>query len=486
MTIACLFFFIPLAGLAQRTLTQEQESVYDILKEFDGRVPMPYSLSESYLTQLTTSGSTVSRIPQKKEYEKIVRVLTIGEDEQLCDLLDVGIEEVDSLKLMGHVHQADLQMIRGNIYPKGHPKFDPSLPWCSDYRLSGIDLAECEIEGDSLPSYTFGGKTLLENIRLPEGLTEICQGAFSATGSLAFLSLPSTLQRLGRVAFDRSGIPTINLPESVEEIGEMCFYGSMLKSFKMQGVPRECGSNIFLASSLEEASLPDDLEEIYSGMFQHTPLKSLQIPEGVKTIGEGAFNFCIFLKVELPESVERIGSRAFASNVSAKEFVITDYVEDIDSLAFFNSGLRSVTIGESVKSIGLGCFAQNKLQYVYCKALQPPFVPDPVEGSYRLCLPFYNDPSRMRQDAVLLVPRGAKELYQNAFCWKEFSEIIEVDDDENARERMEEHTGIRNASAERDTTIDAYSTGGIHLKVSSLQEIPSGVFVVHGKRVVIK
>lgn len=488
LILGSLVVLLPVSSMAQQKLTEEQQSVYQILKEFDERMPSPFSLSEGYLENLATSADEACHKPARKaEGEKTVRVVNIGEGEQLSDLLDVAIDEIDSLKLTGHVHQKDFELIRGNLYPKGHSKYDPSLPMCYDYRLSGIDLSECEIEDDSIPSYAFSAKASLQFVRLPEGLEEICHAAFYRAKSLGSLTFPTTLKRLGPAAFAEAGLTDVNLPESVESIGEMCFYGeSRVKRFTMAAAPLECGNNLFLQSSVEEACLPDNMEQIYVGMFQHTPLKSVTIPEGVKTIGEGVFNFCIFLKTELPESIEHIGSKAFAGNVSAKEFVIPDNVESIDSLAFFNSGLRCVTIGESVKSIGLGCFSQNKLEYVYCKSMQPPFVPDAVEGSQHLVLPFDNNPSRAKQKDVLLVPKGTKELYENAFCWKDFTEIIEVDGDESAREKMAEHTGILNISSERALPFNVYTMDGVHMPTDSLSDLPAGIYIVNGKKYVVR
>ena len=484
---SCAVLAMPLAGTAQQELTEEQQCVYRVLKDFDQRMDLAFSLSDGYLEEQSLSATPASRqLTRKADGERIIRVIHIGEGELLSDLLDVPVETVDSFKLTGFVHQNDLALIRGNIYPKGHAKYDPSLPYCTDYYLTGIDLSDCVIEGDSIPSYTFSGKPLLASVDLPEGLEEICKCAFSGTKSLTSITLPSTLKRLGTIAFSQSAIESVSLPESVDEIGEMCFERSNLKHVTMAKAPLVCGNNVFFKTPLETVELPDGLTKIYDGMFQMSALKTIDIPESVTDIGDGAFNYCILLKTELPRNIVHIGYQAFAYNASEKEFVIPDGVEDIDSLAFYFCGLRCVTIGEGVKSIGLGCFSENKLEYVYCKAMQPPFISEAVEGSRHLCLPFDNSPSRTRRNDVLLVPQGTKELYENAFCWKDFSEIIEVDGDVQAYELMAETTGIQSAPYEKDERLSVYSINGVHIQASSMSELPAGVYIVNGKKVVVR
>ena len=99
---------------------------------------------------------------------------------------------------------------------------------------------------------------------------------------------------------------------------------------------------------------------------------------------------------------------------------------------------------------------------------------------------FDNNPSRTGQKDVILVPKGTKELYENAFCWKDFSEIVEVDGDKQASELMAETTGIQSAPYEKDERLSVYSINGVHIQTSSLSELPAGVYVVNGKKVVVK
>ena len=481
MILVMISLLMPMAGMAQQELSEEQEFVYQVLQEFDSRSGMPYSLADDYLRDLTAS-PTNNNTMRKAESEKVERTIHIGADERLQDLLDVPVNEIDVLKLTGFVHQEDLNLIKG-YYANPYERTEDDLPLCYEYKFSHIDLGECEIEDGIIPDHTFADKLLLEEVVLPEGLREIGDGAFYMARALKSVNLPSTLERIGRTAFYDTAIESVDLPEPLTDIGELCFAFSAVKSMTMAEAPLVCGNNIFFSSDLEKGTLPDDMTEIPLGMFQSTPLKDLVIPEGVTTIGPGAFNACHLFTPELPESLERIGHNAFCST-GIKNLVIPDGVVEIDSLAFKYCMLRSVTIGESVESIGLGCFATNKLQYVYCKAMQPPFVPEAVEGNANLTLPFDYNYSESR-DAVLLVPKGTKHLYESAHCWKDFSRIEEVGSEEDAQKWME-HTGIEGFTTSDASSTAIYDLNGVRMRAKSISELPAGVYIVGGKKVVVR
>ena len=117
-------------------------------------------------------------------------------------------------------------------------------------------------------------------------------------------------------------------------------------------------------------------------------MSSIVIPNSVTSIGEGAFLECSKLSsITIPNSVTSIGEEAF------KECSL----------------LSSITIPNSVTSIGKGAFLScNSLQEIICKTTTPP------ETNITLG---YNK--------KLIVPKGTKHLYENAFLWKDCSPIVE-------------------------------------------------------------
>ena len=123
-------------------------------------------------------------------------------------------------------------------------------------------------------------------------------------------------------------------------------------------------------------------------------LTSLNIPEGVTSIGECAFYKCSSLaSINIPKSVTKIGYEAFygcssieyvtlncpniktwfSGFISIKEIVLGEGVTSIEYGAFSGSGLESITIPDSVTSIGdkafYGC---SNLMEVTFKSVTPP------------------------------------------------------------------------------------------------------------------
>ncbi len=114
---------------------------------------------------------------------------------------------------------------------------------------------------------------------------------------------------------------------------------------------------------------------------EHTVLFTLA--DGVTTIGGGVFTSCSTLtSVTIPDSVTSIGSSAFAGS-RLTSIIIPDSVTSIGSSAFaYCSRLTSIIIPDSVTSIGTGAF-QN------CSELTSIIIPDSVTsigmGAFQNC-----------------------------------------------------------------------------------------------------
>ena len=81
------------------------------------------------------------------------------------------------------------------------------------------------------------------------------------------------------------------------------------------------------------------------------------IEDGVTRIGDGAFYHCESLtSVTIPDSVISIGDSAFYYCKSLKSIVIPDSVIQIENSAFCITGLESLTLGKSVRSVEFNAF----------------------------------------------------------------------------------------------------------------------------------
>ena len=106
-------------------------------------------------------------------------------------------------------------------------------------------------------------------VTIPEGVTDIENGAFASTWNLSYAELPGTLVNIGDEAFNGYKGQEIIFHEGLETIGNKAFWG---------------------ASSLRN---------------------DLYFPEGLKTIGDEAFKSVQSENLYFPESLESIGAKAF-------------------------------------------------------------------------------------------------------------------------------------------------------------------------------
>ena len=219
------------------------------------------------------------------------------------------------------------------------------------------------------PEYNYDG-TILNRLPeeydgmfdVPEGVTEIAEGAFMDCQSLSAISLPSTLTKIGNYAFKRcESLQAITIPDSVTEIGQAAFW---------------------MCHSLTDVVLSRSLCEIAYEAFCETAIEHIVIPESVRSIGDSAFEDCYNLyDVVLPENI-RIADSAFKGCVGlhsadalylnlynnphykliqvfphAKGYKIPDDVVEIGSGAFENSSIVHLEVPGSIKVIHNSAFS---------------------------------------------------------------------------------------------------------------------------------
>jgi hypothetical protein len=141
--------------------------------------------------------------------------------------------------------------------------------------------------------------------------------------------------------------------------------------------------------------------------LQYVMPKLLSIPDY-------AFEDCSSLtSVTIGDSVTTIGYEAFKKCTSLTSITIPDSVTTIGDDAFQSCySLKSVTIGDSVTTIGGWAFSDcHSLTSVYCKAVTPP-----VGGSSI----FSNNASNRK----IYVPMGSVGAYKSAWGWSSYSTAI--------------------------------------------------------------
>jgi hypothetical protein len=263
---------------------------------------------------------------------------------------------------------------------------------------------------------------VLTEITLPEGVTTIGRGAFKYCYALAEITIPNGVTTIGEYTFNKChALKAATLGSGVTIIGEWAF--------------SEC-------NALTAVTFPDGVTTIGENAFSEClKLTEITIPNSVTTIGRAAFYDCHALhRITIPASVTTIGDSAFrcraltaievaADNAHyasedgvlfdkakttiiqypigrrADHYAIPAGVKTIEMFAFYRcSALTSVTIGDSVMTLGKWAFADcPALAGVICLAVEPPTI-----HKYS----FNSDAAR-----VLYVPAASIDKYKADERW---------------------------------------------------------------------
>ncbi len=311
---------------------------------------------------------------------------------------------------------------------------------------TGLTSIEIPNSVTSIGEAAFNGCWNLTSIEIPNSVTSIGSEAF--TGTAWYDNQPNGLVYAGMVAYRYKGtmpnntnlilkdgalgiavsafswcdgLTSIKIPNSVTSIGSLAFYGcDGLTSIKIPNSVTSIGSSAFSGcTGLTSIEIPNSVTSIGSEAFSGCRgLTSIEISNSVTSISWCAFYVCTGLtSIEIPNSVTSIGSEAFYGCTGLTSIEIPNSVTSIGEYAFCRcTGLTSIEIPNSVTSIGYHAFNG-------CTGLTSVTVLSTTPVSINSGT-FSNT-----ANATLYVPKGSKAAYEAANCWKEFKEIIEIEDD---------------------------------------------------------
>ncbi|MCQ2613758.1 MAG: leucine-rich repeat domain-containing protein [Treponemataceae bacterium] len=364
-------------------------SWYAIIDEeavvFDKENPLSYSVVQYLITDnyevtlyphfrggYITKDVNVDDIPTivEKSYEDYSYSVKFGEDipDEIWNATIQVLGQKSGVTL-------DLSNVSQEMFSRACPK------QLMDDELSGNELA------------TLAGAGWLGEVILPKEGTEVPAYAFLTNGYSTlkvFFPEESKYVKIGDYAFRGQQYVKISVPEGVKEIGAHAY----------EGAGEYAGYD----------PLPDSLEKIGDCAFFQSCISDVTIPKNVVSIGEGAFQQYSYTYAKLSSvafaegsKLESIGDSAFAGS-AIESMTLPDSLKTIGISAFEDcEGLKSVKIPDSVESIGHFAFK-------YCTSLTSVEIPGSVQVLPRTML-YYCDKASVTVKSAF----GAADNWDNWF-----------------------------------------------------------------------
>ena len=295
---------------------------------------------------------------------------------------------------------------------------------------------------DDSPFKDYGIKT----VTIGDGITSIGDYAFMGCTGMTELTLPNSVTSIGRGTFvDCSGLTELTLPSSVTSIEEKAFSdcSGLAKITSLAGIPPVCYSEVFdgVNKTNCELIIPGESVAAYKqaeGWKEFSNIRLLAAISGrcgdsiTWTLDEscnltlsGSGEMWNYNRKDLPfkdygiktvtigDGITSIGDYAFVYCSGMTELTLPSSVTSIGNVAFSKcSGLTELTLPSSVKSIGQSAFFNcSGLSKITSLAGIPPMCGRGVFDGVN------------KTNCELIVPKGSVAAYKQAYGWNGFSNI---------------------------------------------------------------
>lgn len=248
---------------------------------------------------------------------------------------------------------------------------------CTNLKTVSLDTANSKLT--KIGRYSFAYCEKLTGFDIPSSLKELEEGVFFRCSSLKKIIIPDTVEKIDRSAFyECTNVIEIKIPGTVKEASDIALVGcekvitaelpiSMVTLANLQRsddletlVIVDDGSTelpdkdaLNEKKKLKKVVFPDSLTSIPRAFCRSvSALEEVKLPANLKIISNASFSECTNLKtIDLPDTVTEIGAFAFADCTSLKDFTIPDGIKSIGEEAFYNSGITSLVVPESVETI---------------------------------------------------------------------------------------------------------------------------------------
>lgn len=269
--------------------------------------------------------------------------------------------------------------------------------------------------GDSvqyIPDYFLYKDTMLTALTIPNHVRRIGQYAFANT-RLTAITIPTSVETIRTGAFNGTSLTSLIIPATLDTIGESAFTCATLDSVHYNAVNLYYGGGgcPFMKETFDEQTwnttimpqtltIGSDVRVLPNFIFSNMNISSVTLPDSLQSIGEAVFYDTRLTSITIPDRVTTIGAYAFAQ-------------PDPNTWDEFSGVLRRVVIGQNVSSIGNYAFAGiTNPDTIFMRPTVPPTIANHTFDA-------------LPTNAVIMLPCGTSQSYQNASYWNSFTRMQE-------------------------------------------------------------
>lgn len=275
----------------------------------------------------------------------------------------------------------------------------------------------------SIGDAAFAGCEDLNSLSIPNSINSIGKHAFYSCAFTKFV-IPENVSSIGSGAFHYcTQMTDVTIPSSVTEIGGGAFYGcSGLTGVHISSIEDWCkirfdmgyvGTNPTLyahhlyinGSEVTDVIIPNSITSINDGIFEGcSEIASVTIPDGVTSIGKYSFDGCKKLtSITLPSGVVSIGNCAFQECSNLESINLPQKITTIGYSAFSGcEALKSIVIPDGVTDI-------MDATFYHCVNLASVILPNSLTS---LGTQAFGDCSSLES---IIIPRNVTNISQFAF-----------------------------------------------------------------------